>query len=52
MCSRSSHETGRKAMEQAREGVYSGVNFARLMVTSAEFRDELVEALVSRAFGS
>ena len=36
---------GRKAVEEAREGIYEGVNFARLLVTSAEFRDELVEAL-------
>ncbi len=32
-------------MEQAREGVAGGVTFARLLVTSAEFRDELAEAL-------
>lgn len=32
-------------MEQAREGVAGGVQFARLLVTSAEFRDELVEGM-------
>lgn len=32
-------------MEEAREGVSGGVNSARLLVTSAEFRDELVEGL-------
>ena len=32
-------------MEQAKEGVYGATNFARLLITSPEFRDELVEAI-------
>lgn len=36
---------GRLTLEQATEGAYSAMGFARLLVTSAEFRDELVELI-------
>jgi len=36
---------GRRALEEAKEGTYSAIGFARLLVTSADFRDELIESL-------
>jgi len=34
-----------EAMEEARQGMMSALNVSRLIVTSEEFRRELVEAL-------
>ena len=37
--------TAQLAMEEARQGMMSAINVGRLIVTSEEFRRELVEAL-------
>ena len=36
---------GRRALEEAKEGAHSAIGFVRLLVTSTEFRDELIESL-------
>lgn len=36
---------GEEALEEARKGLLSGVNLARLIVLSPEFRDELADGL-------
>ena len=37
--------SGRQALEEMRKGVLTGINVARLLVTSPEFRDELIKSV-------